>query len=210
MIIKVPHKLVKARLIGLLWVMFFAFLFSWAGYYVIFKAIYNLKPYQKLTFFVESYSVLPNKPEQFQKLLDNEELKEKGLENIIYYSYDIFGEETPSAKTIIKYLDYAILPEASMLAYTGKKDDFRKIDELITLPSQLETAYDGYAIKIYDPSNPTYNEALNFSSWISFSKDQYTASFYLVVSSFSQNFDEENNHVLGYASLNMFLANNLK
>ncbi len=210
MVLSVPSKLVSRRLFGLLWVMIFAFLFSWAGYYIIFKAVYELKPYEKLTFFVESYSVLPHKPEQFQVLLDNEQLKEEGLIDIIYYSYDIFGEETPSSKTIIDKLDFAILPEASMDAYTGRKDDFRKVDDLMSLPSQYVTAYDGYAIKIYDSQDEAYNEALNFSSWISFSKDQYTASFYLVISSYSANFDEANNHVLGYTSLNMFLKNNLK
>ena len=210
MTIGFPRKLVKARFIGLIWVSIFVFLFSWFGYYCIFKAIYTLKPYQELVFYFDTYKVIEKKPDQLKKILDSEELKEQGLIEVSYYSYDIYGEETPYLKDVAPYIDFAVVPEFILDNYTGMADDFLNVESLVDLPSQYEIGFNGYAVKIYSSKDENYNQNFVYSDWLTFQGSTSTSSFYLLVTSYSKNFDKEKEHILGYTSLSLFLNDNLK
>ena len=209
MVIQVPRKLVKTRLFGLLWVVIFAFLFSWFGYFMIFKTIYNLKPYQKLVFYLDTYSVLTEKPEQFKKLLNDEELKKQGLIDISYYTFDILGEDTPYIKDVIDQVDFAIIPQSALGNFTGIDDDLLDFSSLEDIPAQYELGYTNHAIKIYEAGNDEYNSKFLFSSWLTLNDDIHNSNFFLIASNYSKNFDKEKNHILGYSSLNIILNDNL-
>lgn len=210
MTLNVPRKLVNARLIGLIWVMIFAFLFSWFSYYCIFKAMYQLKPTEKLVFFIETNGLLQGKPETFQKMMDDEEMKKDGLIDISYYPYDTAEEDKPFIKNVINEIDFVILPGYELDNFVGMKDDCKAFADLIEIKDFYTLDYQGLALKIYDGDDQEYNKHFTFDTWLPLAREGSKADFYLLVSNYSQNFDRGNNHILGYLGLNILLTTNTK
>jgi len=205
-------KRIKEFLIMNGWTVILIGLLSYMGFYWALNAIDSIKDYERIDYFIESYSVKVNTLAADTVSL----LKDNGvLESHVYdVSPDADNKNTKFAR-FGAYSDICILNRSDL-------DDVKEVigDNFVPLSSAFKanfssgltknysfySAYgDDYAIKIYDPSDPTYSNQFTFTNLMAFSKEGSTPeAYYLVVPILSVNYGAKTTN--GFAALNYFLS----
>ena len=179
-------------------------------FFFIFQAMFYIKRTQKIELFIAAHGL---KDDNYHKNIEKT-FKPNGLIEMNVYSYiedeiNIYNYFSANGENA----DYIIFSETNVKDMQDYVlDNYYDVTSLVSdIPaiSAFETySYEDkpVGIKIYDGSNPSYNEKFKFSDLIEFTKEGKEAeSYYLLVDTGSPNFNKEKNHTLGYSVLQYFL-----
>ena len=184
-------------------------------FFLIFQAMFHVKRYEKIDLFIAAYGL--NDGEYNEKI--EKEFKDKGLIEFNIYSYmadDVNTANYFSANG--EKADFVIFSESNILDMK-EYISYNYLDlALIKADIPSISSYESYldngverGIKIFDGVNTSYNETHKFSNFIEFNKEgKESESYYLLIDNETENFDKENNHILGYEVLEYLLADFLK
>ena len=184
-------------------------------FFLIFQAMFHVKRTEKIDIFIAAYGLKNNDVNtQIEK-----EFKDKGLVEFNIYSYladdpntaNYFSANGEKADFVI-FSETDIVDMQEYVTY-NYMDVSTLVSEVPSL-SKYETYIDnGVArgIKLFDKTDTSYNETHTFNNWIEFSKEgKENDSYYLLIDNESENFDKDNNHILGYQVLEYLLNSMVK
>ena len=180
-------------------------------FFLIFQAMFHVKRTEKIDVFIAAYGL---KDFEFDKKVETQ-FKDKGLVEFNVYSYMEDDANTANYFSANgEKADFVIFSESNIkdmqdyIQYNYM--DLNSVKDDIPSLSKYETYLDNdvpRGIKLFDGVNVAYNETQSFSNWIEFTKqDKENESYYLLVDNESENFNKENNHVLGYEVLEYLLS----
>ena len=180
-------------------------------FFLIFQAIFHVKRYEKIDLFVAAYGL---KDYEFNKQIESK-FKDKGLVEFNIYSYMEDDSNTANYFSANgEKADFIIFSESNILDMKEYVEynyfDLSTIQDDIPSLSKYEIYLDNSVprgIKLFDGSNDSYNESHKFSNLFEFTKEgKEKESYYLLIDNESENFDKENDHVLGYEVLEYLLS----
>ena len=180
-------------------------------FFLIFQAMFHVKRTEKIDVFIAAYGL---KDFEFDKKVETQ-FKDKGLIEFNVYSYmeddantaNYFSANGEKADFVI-FSETNIKDMQDYIQYNYM--DLNVIKDDIPSLSKYDTYLDSdvpRGIKLFDGVNASYNETHTFGNLIEFSKqDKENESYYLLVDNESENFNKENNHILGYEVLEYLLS----
>lgn len=180
-------------------------------FFLIFQAIFHVKRYEKIDLFVAAYGL---KDYDFEKKVVSN-FKDKGLVEFNIYSYMEDDANTANYFSANgEKADFVIFSESNILDMKEYIEynyiDVSTLEDDIPSLSKYETYLDNSVsrgIKLFDGTNSPYNESHTFNNLFEFTKDgKESESYYLLIDNETENFDKENNHVLGYEVLEYLLS----
>ena len=184
-------------------------------FFLIFQALFHVKRYEKIDLFIAAYGLKNNEINtQIEK-----EFKDKGLVEFNIYSYLAYDPNTANYFSANgEKADFIIFSETDIIDMqeyvTYNYMDVSKLVNDVPSLSKYETYIDNgvsRGIKLFDKTDTSYNESHAFNNWIEFSKKgKENDSYYLLIDNESENFDKDNNHILGYQVLEYLLNSMVK
>ena len=186
------------------------FVVFWVSFFFIFQQIYAAKRYQKLVLFYAAYNLKDDSIHKDMK---------KGLEQyncleVDYYSYSLNDVKIANYYYSLKAnCDFFIMSESDLSEMQEYIDrEYMPLSEDIINTSEVPSSYEYYSFgdtkygfKVFDKDNEEYSKKTGFYKWINFSSEDKTDNFYLVINKDSVNFNQKDNHILGYKGLKWLL-----